>query len=264
VSEGVATAFGLEGSTAVISGAGSDIGAAIACAFARQGANVVLGDIDEARLAAAADRVGPEAARLVTDVAQRDALDALVDLATTRFGRVDVMANIAGVIFDRSVLDTTEEELDRLLAVNLKGVFFGCQAAGRVMSGQGAGSIINMASLAAFGSNPLLASYSMSKAAVVSLTRVLAGELGPAGVRVNAVAPGYVEGGMTTRNARLPDGSVDDEKMEPLRQAVARRTPLRRRGEPEDIAAAFVYLASRASRHMTGQVLHVNGGSYMP
>jgi len=259
--------FELSGRTAVVSGAASDIGAAIAARFAAAGASVVLGDVDAARLAAAADRLGAVADRVRTlpcDVTRRDEVDALVDLATRDFGRLDVMVNLAGIIHDAKVADTLERDLDRVLAVNLKGVFFGCQAAVAAMSGHGAGSIVNMASLAGFKPMPELASYAISKAGVVALTKVLATEVGPGAIRVNAIAPGYVEGGMTTRRARRPDGSLDEEKLEAARERVRRNNPLRTTGEPDDIANLALFLASDASRYLTGQVLHANGGSYMP
>jgi 3-oxoacyl-[acyl-carrier protein] reductase len=259
-------AFDLSGKTAVILGAGSDIGASIARQFAAAGANLMLGDIDTTRLEAAAQ--GADADHRVatrrTDVTQREEVAALVDGALRKFGRVDVVANLAGVIHDDLVIDTNESALDRILAVNLKGVFFGCQSAVSAMTGRGGGSIINMASSAAFSATPRLSAYSLSKAAVVSLTRVLAAESGPLGIRVNAIAPGFVEGGMTTRRALRADGSIDEERLESDRERARRRMPLRTTGRPDDIAHAALYLASEASRYLTGQVIHANGGAYMP
>jgi 3-oxoacyl-[acyl-carrier protein] reductase len=201
---------------------------------------------------------------LRTNVTRRADLDALVQRAVRTFGRIDVMANIAGIIHDAPVVETDEADLDRVLAVNLKGVYFGCQAAVSAMGDQGSGSIVNMASSAGFTPIPQLSSYSISKAGVVALTKVLAAEVGPRGIRVNAIAPGFVEGGMTTRHARRPDGSVDEEKMEVERARARKRNPLRTTGRPEDIANTTLFLASDASRYLTGQVLHPNGGTYMP
>ena len=259
--------FDLADRTAVIVGAGSDIGAATAQQLAMAGANIVLGDVDEQRLAATASQLGASGHAvfaLRTDVTKRAEVDALVRCALQRFGRVDIMANLAGIIHDAPVEETGEADLDRILAVNLKGVFFGCQAAVAAMRGQGSGSIVNMASSAAFSPYPKLAGYSMSKAGVVSLTRVLAAEVGPHGIRVNAIAPGFIEGGMTTRRARRADGSLDEELLETERTRARRRIPLRITGQPEDVANAVLYLASDAARYVTGQVLHPNGGALMP
>jgi 3-oxoacyl-[acyl-carrier protein] reductase len=260
-------AFGLDGRTAVISGASSAMGDAIAELLAAAGASVVLGDVAESGMEETRRRL-TGAGRAVrtqrTDVTRRDDLVALVGLAVDAFGGLDVMVNLAGIIHDAEVAEMAEADLDRVLAVNLKGVFFGCQAALGPMQAAGRGSIINMASSGGFTPIPKLAAYAMSKAGVVALTRVLAAEAGPLGVRANAVAPGFVEGGMTTRNARRADGSVDEEKLEATRERTRKRMPLRTTGQPADIANAVLYLASDASRYVTGQVIHANGGAYMP
>ncbi len=260
-------AFDLSGRTAVISGASSAMGDAIAAEYAQAGARLVLGDLAEAGMEATRDRLLAEGHEVVcrrTDVTMRAEVDALIELALSRFGQLDVMANIAGVIHDSPVIDTDEADLDRVLAVNLKGVYFGCQAAVRAMQARQSGSIVNMSSSGGFTALPMLSCYSMSKAGVMALTRVLAAEVAASGIRVNAVAPGYVEGGMTTRHARKPDGHLDEEKMERTRTRVRERIPLHTLGTPDDIAHAFLFLASDASRYMTGQVLHTNGGTYMP
>jgi NAD(P)-dependent dehydrogenase (short-subunit alcohol dehydrogenase family) len=166
------------------------------------------------------------------------------------------MANIAGIMGGGSVMATEESELDRVLAVNLKGVFFGCQAALAVMSEQGAGSIVNMTSAAIDQPAPGLAPYSMAKAGVAMLTRVAAQEGGPLGVRVNAIAPGFIVTPMTQRR--------DAEHMEAMVDTMRKRSPLRTVGQPEDIANAVLYLASDASRFVTGQILRPNGGIAMP
>jgi 3-oxoacyl-[acyl-carrier protein] reductase len=178
--------------------------------------------------------------------------------------KMGVMANVAGIIHTSTVLETEEADLDRVLAVNLKGVFYGSQAAGRAMAEAGGGSIVNMASAAVDTPASGLACYGMAKAAVVQLTKVLAVELGPSGVRANAVAPGFVVSGMTGRAWTADDGTEDEAAKATVTELMAKRTPLRSVGEPDDIAYAVLYLASDASRFMTGQILRPNGGVAMP
>jgi 3-oxoacyl-[acyl-carrier protein] reductase len=174
------------------------------------------------------------------------------------------MANIAGIIHQSLVVDTTEADFDRVLATNLKGVLFGCQSAARVMIEQGRGSIVNMASAAIDTPAPNLLCYAVAKAGVAQLTKTLAAEVGQLGVRVNAIAPGFVITGMTSRHFVRPDGSVDEEARAAVISAMTERAPLGREGRPDDIAHAVLYLASDASSYMTGQVLRPNGGVSMP
>jgi 3-oxoacyl-[acyl-carrier protein] reductase len=258
--------FDLAGKTAVVTGAARGIGRATALKLASAGANIAMGDVDESGLEATAALLSGDGSAVIfarTDVSRRSEVEALVRRATSSFGSVDVMANVAGIIHDSRLVDTAESDLDRILSVNVKGAYFCCQAAATVMLEQGSGSIVNIASSGAFQWIPTLSCYSMSKAAVVALTRVLAAEVGPTGIRVNAIAPGFVETTMGVRHAIGPDGSVDREKAEEVIARERRRNPLRIEGQPEDVANAVLYLASDASRYMTGQVLHLNGGSYM-
>jgi 3-oxoacyl-[acyl-carrier protein] reductase len=174
------------------------------------------------------------------------------------------MGNIAGIMQESLVVDTEESELDRVLGINLKGVFFGCQAAARVMTAQGSGSIVNMSSGAIDSPREGLVGYAMAKAAVAQLTKTLAVEVGPSGVRVNAIAPGYIVTSMTRQRYTRPDGSIDETVRAPLLEGLRERSALRRVGEPDDVAAAVLYLASDASSFVTGQVLRPNGGISMP
>jgi 3-oxoacyl-[acyl-carrier protein] reductase len=260
-------AFDLTGRVAIVTGAASGIGRASALLLGAAGAAVVCADLDGDGAADTARRLdeaqGHGYDRRV-DVTIPGAMDALVDEAVAELGRVDVMANIAGIIVQSPVVDLDDDALDRILAVNLKGVVRGCRAAARVMSGQGSGSIVNMASAAIDTPSPGLAGYGMAKAAVVQLTRVLATEMGPHGVRVNAVAPGFVETAMTSRRFTAADGTVDETHRQAVLEAVSRSTPLRTVGRPEDIAHAVLYLSSDASRFVTGQILRPNGGVAMP
>jgi len=260
-------AFDLTGRVAVVTGAASGIGRASAELLGAAGAAVLCADVDQEGAAATAaqlEALGATALARRVDVTAAGEVDALVAEAVSALGRLDVMANIAGIILQAQVVEFEDDALDRIMAVNLKGVFHGCRAAARVMSAQGSGSIVNMASAAIDTPSPGLAGYGMTKAAVVQLTRVLATEMGPVGVRVNAVAPGFVETAMTSRRFTATDGSVDETHREAVLNAVSRTTPLRTVGRPEDIAHAVLYLASDASRFVTGQIVRPNGGVAMP
>jgi 3-oxoacyl-[acyl-carrier protein] reductase len=253
----------LPGRVAVVTGAGSGIGRASAVALAAAGATVVGADIDGAAAEATAEGIGDRARGVRVDVSRAEEVDELIEGTARDLGRLDILVNNAGIMHEQLVADTTEEELDRVLAINLKGVFFGCRAAARVMAGRG-GSIVNLASAAVDLPAPRHACYGMSKAAVVQLTRTLAMELGDDGVRVNAVAPGFIITGITARHFTNPDGTVDEERKAAVAKTFSRVAPLRRVGEPEDVADVVLFLASDASRYMTGQILRPNGGMAMP
>ena len=260
-------AFDLTGRVAIVTGAASGIGRASAELLGAAGAAVVCADLDQEGAAATAAQIAALGATAIArgvDVTAAGGVDALVAEAVSALGRLDVMANIAGIILQAPVVEFEDDAFDRIMAVNLKGVFHGCRAAARVMGPQGSGSIVNMASAAIDTPSPGLAGYGMAKAAVVQLTRVLATEMGPLGVRVNAVAPGFVETAMTSRRFTATDGSVDETHREAVLNAVSRTTPLRTVGRPEDIAHAVLYLASDASRFVTGQIVRPNGGVAMP
>ena len=258
----VLDAFRLDGRVAVVTGAGSGIGRATAGVLAGAGATVVCADIDAAAAEATASAIDGQARRV--DVATKSYVDALVNDTVAEHRRLDVLCNVAGIIHESPVVDTSEADLDRVIAVNLKGVFFGCQAAAPVMVAQGSGSIVNMASGAIDTPAPNLVTYAMTKAAVAQLTRTLAVEVARYGVRVNAIAPGFIVTNMTARHYTDADGSVDEAKEEAMLSIMRKRTPLGILGEPDDIAYAVLYLASDASKYVTGQVLRPNGGVSMP
>lgn len=259
-------AFSLAGRGAVVVGAGTGIGRQAAITFAQAGARVTVADIDPAALEETAQLVRShcgtvDAVRI--DVTDREAVQQLADRAAGRTG-VDVWANVAGVISASNVADTTVQEFDRIVSVNMKGVYWGCASAARVMTAQGRGSIINISSTGADSPGPGLSVYAMTKAAVNMLTRTLAHEVGPSGVRVNAVAPGFIDTPMVAYRFATADGDVDEARKQEVFAARAAVTVLKRIGQPIDIALAMLYLASDASSFMTGQILRPNGGMAMP
>ncbi|ATZ24099.1 SDR family NAD(P)-dependent oxidoreductase [Streptomyces lavendulae] len=248
--------YDLTGRTALVTGAASGIGRATALLLARAGAVVHCADRDETGLAETADLIvkgGGTATAHPLDVTDRTALRAAVAAA----GPLDITAAIAGVMHTSSVLETTDEDLDRILDINFKGVLRTCQeAVGAMIAAGRPGSVVTMASGAVDAAQPGLLCYSAAKAAVVQLTKTLATEAGPHGIRVNAVAPGWIRTPMTGRH-----GAEVQQRTE---EAMVRMSPLRRVGEPEDIAQAVLYLACDASSFMTGQILRPNGGVSMP
>jgi 3-oxoacyl-[acyl-carrier protein] reductase len=263
----ISEAFALDDQVAIVTGAGRGLGRAISARLAEAGATVVCADIVESTAKDTAELItdsGGRATGAMLDVTRRTDVDELVAATVAEHGRLDVMVNNAAIIVDGMVLDTREEDLDRVLAVNFKGVFFGCQAAGRVMVGQGSGSIINLASGAIDMPTPSLVCYSTAKAAVAQLSRTLAMELGPHHVRVNAIAPGWIDTPMNERHATRSDGTLDVEKQREYVEMRSKLSPMGIPGEPDDIAFAALYLASPAARFVTGIVMRPNGGSTMP
>ncbi len=247
----------LAGRAALVTGAQQGIGRAIAIELAMAGADVAVNYLDDAAgaeaVAAAVRALGRRAVVLQADVADVAAVGALVDQAVAALGRLDVMVNNAGVYPRRHMLEMTEADWDLVLDVNLKGTFFGSQAAARAMVAAGTrGSIISLASRSVQGAVRGV-HYSASKGGIVSLTRAMALELAPHGIRVNAIAPGL------TDTAQPRYGHDEAELL-----AMGRSAPLGRIATPAEIATAATFLASDAAGQMTGQTLHVNGGSYMP
>ena len=251
--------FRLDGKVAIVTGAAGGIGRATARSFADAGATVLCSDLPSDALDASAAACGGSAHP--ADVGDEAAVDALIAAAVDAHGRLDVLANVAGILATAPIVALERAELDRIFDVNLRGTFHGCRAAARVMREQRSGSIVNVASSAAFQPTETLGAYTMSKSAVVALTRVLALEVARRGVRVNAVAPGMIDTPMAGRRFRAPDGSQTPEQREAQLIEIRERNPLGIEGHPEDAANTILFLASDASRYMTGQVLHPNGGS---
>jgi 3-oxoacyl-[acyl-carrier protein] reductase len=260
----IADAFSLEGRVAVITGAASGLGREAARVFAAAGARVVLADIDAAGLeGAAATLRGAGSAALIqrTDVANREQVEALADAAVQAFERVDVWINSAGVPLWAGVVEASAEEAERVVAINMMGVYWGCAAAGRVMRQNGSrGAIVNVSSTAGDSPVPGLSVYGMTKAGVNQLTRVCAQEFGAFGVRVNAVVPGWIDTPINASMYRDGAGDVDLAAREKVIDQMKALSPLGMTGEARDIALALLYLASDASRFVTGQLLRVSGG----
>ncbi|MDP8924435.1 MAG: SDR family oxidoreductase [Chloroflexota bacterium] len=245
----------LEGKNAIVTGAGSGIGRAIALGFAREGAGVVAADLDRDaadRTAAEIVAAGGRAIAVGVDVAVRASNEALLAAALAEFGRIDILANNAGVSGRAHFLDMTDEEWDRVLDVNLRGQFLCGQVVARQMAADGGGSIINTSSQLAEGAaNPNSSHYLASKGGSRMLTRAMAVDLAPHNIRVNALAPGVTVTGLTRE--RLATDHA-------WREWALARIPLGRLGEPDDQVGAAIFLASDESRYMTGATLVVDGG----
>jgi 3-oxoacyl-[acyl-carrier protein] reductase len=257
--------FSLTGRTAVITGAASGIGRETANVLAQAGASVVLGDIQESGLAQTAQLVeaaGGKALTCRTDVSRRAEIDALAAKTLQSLGRIDIWVNCAGVMVKTPLLEADEETLDRGIAINLKGVYWGCVAAGRAMKARG-GSIINVSSGGGESAVTDMSIYCLTKAAVNMVTRSAAREFGPFGVRANAIAPGWIDTPMVTHGFRDANGEIDPVKRQEIVRLRQQVSPLGLTGEPRDVALVALYLASDASRFMTGQILRPNGGVAM-
>ena len=246
--------FHLEGQVVVITGAAQGIGAACAERLAQDGAAVALWDVDDARGAALAQRLNDRGHRAFyqhCNVASLTEVDAAVAATLQGFGRIDGLVNNAGIFKAANFLDITEADWDAVLDVNLKGAFLVGQAVARVMAAQGSGAIVNMSSVNSVMAIPSIASYNVSKGGVNQLTRVMALALADQHIRVNAVAPGTIATELA-KNAVL--GS--DE----ARARIMSRTPMKRLGEPGEIADVCAFLLSSAASYMTGEIVYVDGG----
>jgi NAD(P)-dependent dehydrogenase (short-subunit alcohol dehydrogenase family) len=234
---------------AIVTGAGSGMGRATAIRLARDGYAVVVAEIDEARAARVAAEIGEAAVAFAVDVSEPAAVEGLISAALERFGRLDAMVANAGVPHGAPFLELDEPTWERVLAVNLKGVFLCCQSAAKAMVAAGTpGAIVTVASTYAEVTAEEASAYSASKAGVRMLTKSMAFELGPHGIRVNAVGPGWIRTGMNP----LED-PAQLTRLEPT-------IPLRRVGLPEDVADVIAFLLSEDARYISGQTLFVDGG----
>lgn len=252
------------GHTAIVTGAARGIGAATALSLATEGARVAVVDLSlEAAEAAAAgigqdERVraaGGSAVALAADMTDALAVDEVVDAFVTREGRLDVLVNNAGATRDDLLFKLDPADWDFVLRTNLTTAYNGIRAAQRHMTPARAGAIVNLSSRSALG-NRGQANYAAAKAGIQALTATAAIELGPFGIRVNAVAPGYIATAMTAATAARIGKEPEEHQQE-----VAERTPLRRVGQPEEVASVIVFLASADASYVSGQTLYINGGA---
>ncbi|GIQ74608.1 SDR family NAD(P)-dependent oxidoreductase [Bradyrhizobium sp. RD5-C2] len=242
------------GKVVAITGAARGIGKACAARFLADGARVVISDVDAAGLVHTAQELGHEdrLRAVEADVSKRADVDRIVAHTVKEFGRLDVMVNNAGVARNRDFLDISEAEFDDVMGINLKGAFFGVQAAARQMIAQGGGGVVvNMSSVNALLAIPSLATYAMSKGAMKQLTSVAAVALAPHGIRVVAVGPGTI---LTEMVATAIFSSED------ARRSVLSRTPAGRCGEPSEVASVVAFLASDDASYITGQTIYPDGG----
>ncbi len=247
----------LSGRVAIVSGAARGIGAAIAAELAAAGAAVAVLDLDEARTGPVVSAIREHGGRclgLGADVSDAASAEAAVARAVAEFGALHIVVNNAGITRDNLLEDLSEDDWDTVLRVNLRGVFALTRAARRHLVEAGYGRIISLSSASVTGTRAQ-ANYAAAKAGVIGFTRSVANELGPYRITANAIAPGYIETEMTRAQAER-SGVPLQEKL----ASIAARLPVRRTGQPEDIAAAAAFLASPRAGYITGQVLFVDGG----
>jgi 3-oxoacyl-[acyl-carrier protein] reductase len=253
--------FRLDGKVAVITGAASGIGQETARIFEQAGARVVLADLGDCAETCGRLRTPDKAMIHKLDISARDEVEALADRVVAEFGGLDIWFNAAGIGYQHALLETDSHRAQRVVDVNFMGCFWGVAAAARVMSAHRGGNIINISSSGGQHPAPGVSIYGMTKAAVISLTWSSAVELGPLGIRVNCIAPGWIDTPMASNMFRGETGEVLPDKKRAVIGEMIRRSPIGLTGLPGDIANAALYLASDASRFVTGQTLAVNGGT---
>ena len=244
----------LTGKVALVTGAAQGIGKAIALLLARNGADLVVWDINLEKAEETAKEIealGRRAIAMKVDVASLEHVERMVEAILEELGQIDILVNNAGITRDKLILRMTEEDWDAVLNINLKGTFNCTKTVVRHMSKQRSGKIVSIASVVGEMGNAGQANYAASKAGVIGFTKTIAREFAGRGINVNAIAPGYIETPMT------------DVLSEKVKEELRRLIPMERLGRPEDVAEAVLFLVSEASSYITGQVLNVNGGIYM-
>ena len=241
--------FGLRDRVVIVTGGAQGIGEACARRFAREGARVVVADVQDARGQALAAELG--ASYLHCDVGDKAQVDALVTKVLRQHGRIDVLVNNAGIFRAAPFLEVSEADFDAVLRVNLKGSFLVGQAVARAMAAAGRGAIVNMSSVNSVLAIPNIASYNVSKGGINQLTRAMALALADKGVRVNAVGPGTIATELAAKAVLTSDEA---------RNKIMMRTPIKRLGEPGEVADVVAFLASDAASYMTGEIVMVDGG----
>ena len=246
---GTEISFGLAGRVCIVTGGAQGIGEACIRRFARENAHVVIDDIDDVRGSALASELG--GLFVHCDVGDKAQVDALVAQTMAAHGRIDVLVNNAGIFKAADFLDVSEADFDAVLHINLKGSFLVGQAVAREMAKTGSGSIINMSSVNAVLTIPTIASYNVSKGGINQLTRVMALALADKGIRVNAVAPGTIATDLAAKAVLTS---------EEAKAKIMSRTPMKRLGQPSEIADTVAFLASDAASYITGEIVVVDGG----
>lgn len=244
----------LTGKIAIVTGASSGIGRAVAVAMANAGADVALCGQNQERLAATAETVTATGRRVLTyamNISQADAVQQMVEDVHKQWGRIDIMVNNAGITRDGLIIRMSEQDWDDVMTVNLKSVFLCSKAVAKVMMKQRSGSIVNVASIIGLIGNPGQSNYSASKGGIISFTKSMARELASRNIRANAIAPGFIETPMTEK---IPEA---------LQKKMLESIPLGRYGKPEDVADLAVFLGGERSAYITGQVISICGGMVM-
>jgi len=236
----------LESKIAIITGGGRGIGKATAQLFINEGATVVIAEFDEVSGQSTANELG--AHFIKTDISNEESVNALFNFVSSEFGQLDILVNNAGILADSTLKKLDPDSFDAVINVNLRGVYLCGRAAADIMIEQGSGVILNASSVVAHHGNFGQTNYVASKAGVIGITKVWARELGKDGIRVNAVAPGFIQTNMT---AGMPEKVVN---------MMGEKVPLKRWGQPEDVANAYAFLASDEASYITGAVLNVDGG----